>query len=517
MQALLSLLQLRELRESLFDAMDVQTRVRLRAVSRTLRVWAEESFQHLHHLTPPSMALDGARAWSDRLAGLLEQSGELARWPAWAAFEQARATGDPSLPHGETQKLRLLDLSLQNWPTAARSLSALDVNEILGEVRASLRALRLDGADATLPFPGRRALFSRGSAYHAKVTTLPQLRELSATHAFGLGDDEATALALGCPQLRRLRITHDNVSPSGWHELLSGLRGLDELEVAYSSIDDSALLQPGSLLAPAPTCRCEGTGCRCPIERPSLRCFKVTGCPGVTDLSLRQLLDRLRPTQAARGPTNLNKRTLPPPPGWLAELRQGQGPADGHLCRQTSLVALSICSCGLASGLELVAEAAQAGHLPALVELGLSDGQTRLNDATDNVAKEATWLQIILQRCSALTHIDVRGCAGGGCALAPESVDLERPHRSLRSLSAGFLLPVLIGEGASGTSGSLNTLSMLVELRLGLGARVNDALLCTIAGSGSATILEVVELRFGMFEDSGLVRFVYGKFWLQLQ
>ena len=35
--------------------------------------------------------------------------------------------------------------------------------------------------------------------------TLPQLLEISASHAFGFGDDEATALALGCPQLQRLR------------------------------------------------------------------------------------------------------------------------------------------------------------------------------------------------------------------------------------------------------------------------------------------------------------------------
>eukprot|EP01043_Picozoa_sp_COSAG02_P015731 COSAG02_NODE_677_length_18591_cov_105.949221_12_plen_540_part_00 len=511
--SLLSLLELRELRESLLAAMDVQMRVRLRAVSRTLRLWAEESFQvqlQLHKWTTPvqSEPRPGV-AWSDRLGGLLYQGGVLAHWAVWAAFEQAHAPGDQSLAHSGIQMLRLLDLSVQNWPAAARSLSARDVSELLSETRRSLRVLRLDGASATLPFSGRCALFSKGSAYHAKVTTLPQLRELSVTHAFGLGDDEATALALGCPQLHRLRISHDKISPSGWHELLTGLGRLDELEVAFSSINDRALLQPDSLLAPALTCRCGAGGCRCPTKRPPLRTFKITSCPGVTDLSLQQLLDRLRPTSAARTLTSFHKQMLPPP-GWLTELRKGQGPVDnGHLSRQASLVALNICSCGLTCGLELVVEAAQGGHLPALVELGLCDGQLRLSDATDSkagtTAKEAGWLHTILRRCSALTCIDVRGCAGGGCALALEPKDLMRP---LRSLSAGFLLPALVCEGGSGVTGGLKVLSRLVELRLGLGARVNDALLSTVSGSGSASSLEIVDFKFGVFEDSGLVRII---------
>ena len=500
---LLGLLQLPELRDCLLDAVDVQTRVRLRAVSRQLRTWAEQSLQTLHWSSPAvAAALEPrpGRAWSNRLAELLEQSGQDARWPACAAFQQAHATGDPSLVHSGMQNLRLLDLSLQNWAAAARGLSSRDVNELLGEARGSLRALRLDGADAILPFPGRCALFSKGSAYHAKVVTLPQLLEISASHAFGFGDDEATALALGCPQLQRLRISHDGISPRGWYELLSSLTGLEELDVGFSAINDDALLAPGSLLAPTPlACQCEAGRCRCPAKRRALRCFKAMNCPGVTDAALRQLLYRLRPAGERVQPENGGR--MLPPPIWLTELRGDQGPADDHQSQQTSLVALKICSCGLSSGLELVAQAAQAGHLPALVELGLYDGQMRQSYADDvaSATKEGEWLQTILQRCSALTNVDVRGCAGGGCL---EPTRSERPLRTLRSFSAGFLLPALVG----GTTGGPSFPSKLTELRLGLGARVNDALLCAVSGSDSAVSLRTVEVKFGVFEDSGLVR-----------
>lgn len=497
---LAGLLHLRELRERLFEALDVQTRVRLRAVSRQLREWAEESIVSLRWTSSPM----GSGSWSDRVAGLLNAGGQPAHWSVCAAFEQAHGNSkEPSLNRSWMQNLRLLDLSLQNWRAAARGMSSHNVFELISEARRSLRVLRLDSADAILPLPSRRSLFSKGSAYHAKVTMLPQLRELCATDAYGLGDDEATALALGCPQLQRLCISHDSISPNGWYELLSALHRLDEIEIAFSSVNDDALTQPGSLLAPTPTCRCGAGGCRCQASRPLLRCFKATSCCGVTNATLRQLLDRLRPAVASREPTETTtgRLTMLPPPGWLAELRQDQGPTSSYLRRQASLTALNICSCGLTSGLELVAEAAEAGHLPALVELGLRDGQVRgtgTDDAAMTTRDQESWLQTVLSCCSRLKHIDVRGCVGGGGVLA-DNTELEKSLLSLRSCSAGFLLHVLVGADLRIPSG-------LVELRLGLGARVNDALLCAVAASGSAVSLQTVELAFGVFEDGGLVR-----------
>lgn len=507
---LLDILQLRELRERLLDAADVQTRVRLRAVSSQLQRWVEESLQQLRW-TPP-LSGPSAGDWSNRLGELLDQSGQPARWPARAAFAHAHthAVGDPSSQRRGVQSLRLLDISLRTWPAAARALSSRDVRDLISEARGCLCTLRLDDADAVLPLPARVALFSKGTAYHAKVTMLPHLCELSAMRAFGVGDDEATALALGCPQLRRLRISHDNISPGGWYELLSSLHGLDELDVQSSSVNDAALLQPGSLLAPTLICQCEPGECRCSAKRRALRRFKVASCPGVTDAALRQLLDRLRPITATRGPTATKTRIMLPPPGWLSELHQNQGPSDDYLCRQANLTAINIDSCGVSSGLELVAEAACAGHLPGLTELGLRDGQLRRSNVTDDASnimeQQATWLQTVLKHCSGLTHLDVRGCVDFGCA-TQEPADLERPLRSLRSCSAGFLLPILVGSLGS-VPDALCLPNMLVELRLGLGARVNDLLLCAVASSGSKTSLRSVGLAFAVFEDSGLVRCV---------
>ena len=156
------------------------------------------------------------------------------------------------------------------------------------------------------------------------------------------------------------------------------------------------------------------------------------------------------------------------------------------------------------SGLQLVAEAAGAGHLPALRELGLRDGQLRSNDMStleDEGAEgeEAAWLRTVVQCCAKLRHLDVRGCVGScGHAPAPGLAEVER----LQSLHCGFLLPALFGSGSGSSHGptaeGLCIPSRLVELRLGLGARVNDAHLCALAASSSASSLKTLELAYSV-------------------
>jgi hypothetical protein len=153
----------------------------------------------------------------------------------------------------------------------------------------------------------------------------PRVQEFSAQEAWGFGDEQASALAAACPQLRRLRLSHDALTSRGWAKLLGPLAALQELHVEWAAgLDDAALLSKG-----APQLSSAGR-VRNSCSRPpcQLRQVHLDHCPRVTDLGLRLILG------------------LPAP----MPLGHGAG-RTGQPGRAALLEVLAVDRCGLARGL----------------------------------------------------------------------------------------------------------------------------------------------------------------------
>eukprot|EP01045_Picozoa_sp_COSAG04_P010003 COSAG04_NODE_599_length_12233_cov_61.753750_8_plen_784_part_00 len=450
---------------------DIRTCLHARGVCTHLRSWAHEQL--------PTIVVAGVglgSSWLQRAARALAEA---------EATEDAESDLDADGPASSSASwprwLRLIDL--RGAPTA----NPVAIGKAIDGAKQQLRALWLDGADCLLP-----ALRS-GWIPQSRYTWLPMLVELSARECPGLDDEAASRLGVMCPKLRRLRLSHDGLSSRGWGELLLALPELEELDVSTSRLDDAALLLPGSLLSLAMH-DAEGGE-----PRRSICSLRLSRCPGVTDAALRTLLRQLLPPRRSTRP-----RPRTPDPRWLKQMQEEGFDEASIRSRRERLRVLNIDRCGVRDSLRAVAEAASAGALFALHELGLCESQLRSAadpaPGTEQEREQAGWLRSIVSHCPALQRLDVRGCvAAATAAVLAGRGQGAPPLANLRQLQAGFLLPVL--------SQSLSRDSLpgqLETLAVGLGARANDVLLQALAASSSAGTLRTLRLSFGVFEEPGL-------------